>query len=64
MLLRRCCRGAIARVRACLFWLAVGLPWLVLGLVCAGYVTSNPVAFTALFGGAVLCGVVSRDYRR
>ena len=32
MLLRRCCCGAVSRVRACAFWLAIGLPWLLLGL--------------------------------
>jgi hypothetical protein len=68
VLFRRCCRRAFGRVRACTFWLAfwlaIGLPWLVLGSVLGGYATGHPFGFTALFGVTVLCGVVGRGHRR
>jgi hypothetical protein len=49
-------------VRALGFWLTVGLPWLLLGLVFGGYVTSEPVAFVTLSAVAVLCAVVGRNH--
>jgi hypothetical protein len=63
MLLRRCCRGAVVRVRACAFWLAIGLPWLVLGLTLGGHATSNTTAFATLFGATLVCGVAGRNHR-
>jgi hypothetical protein len=62
--LRRCCRGAALRVRAVTFWLAVGLPWLLLALTVGGYVTVNPGAFAGLFAVTTLCAVLGRNHRR
>jgi hypothetical protein len=61
-LVRQCCRRAVSHVRALGFWLTVGLPWLLLGLVFGGYVTSEPVAFVTLSAVAVLCAVVGRNH--
>jgi len=63
VLFRRCCRCAFRRVRACAFWLAIGLPWLVLGSVLGGYATGHPFGFTALFGVTVLCGVIGQGHQ-
>lgn len=64
VLVRGCCRGAAAQMRAFTFWLAVGLPWLLLGMAFGGYVTSNPGIFTGLSSVTVLCAVAGRNYRR
>lgn len=64
VLVYRFCRGVAVRARAATFWLAVGLPWLLLGLVAGGHVTSSPAAFAGLLAVTVLCGVVGRNHGR
>jgi len=56
--------AAVARVRAFSFWLAVTLPWLLLGLAVGGYVTSYPELFAGLFAATVLCAFLGRDHAR
>lgn len=60
--LTRWCERVTALVRAVTFWLAVGLPWLLLALVFAGYVTSAPVRFAGLSAVTVFCGFVGRTH--
>lgn len=62
--LRECCRLAVRRLRAFTFWLAIGLPWLLLALAAGGYVVSNPTLFAGLVATTVLCALVGRNHRR
>lgn len=59
---RRLCRVAAVRVRAFSFWLAVSLPWLLLGVAISGQVTSYPELFAGLFAATVVCAVLGRNH--
>jgi hypothetical protein len=64
VLLRRCRRAAVGRTRALSFWVAVGLPWVLLGFAVSGHVARVPEVFAGLVAVTVLCGFLGRDYRR
>lgn len=58
-------RAAVTRpVRATAFWLAVGLPWLVLALSFAGLVDQRPKAFGGLLAATLLVAVLGHDHER
>lgn len=50
-------------VRGLSFWLAISLPWIVLGLAVAGYTTQYPTVFGLLVAATVLCAIIGQGYR-
>ena len=51
-------------VRALSFWLAIGLPWVLLALTLSGGVSQQPMLFAGLLMMTLLCALVGHDYRR
>lgn len=64
VVLRRRRRAAVGRTRALSFWVAVGLPWVLLWFAVSGHVVRVPEVFAGLVAVVVLCGFVGQDYRR
>lgn len=52
------------RLRAVSFWLAVGLPWLVLGLVASGLALRRPELLGGTVAATVLCALGGRNHSR
>jgi hypothetical protein len=51
-------------VRGVAFWLAIALPWLLLGLSIGGSIGRHPRVFGGLLVAALLFAVVGHDYAR
>jgi hypothetical protein len=62
--LARWVRAIGERLRAASFWLAVGLPWLLLALAAGGVVTERPAFAAALVATTVLCAVAGHDHAK
>ena len=54
--------GIRNRLRAVSFWLAVGLPWLLLAGLLGGVVTSRPVVLAALVAVTVLSAFAGHEH--
>jgi hypothetical protein len=58
----RCVTGVRDRLRAVSFWLAVGLPWLLLAGLLGGVVTSRPAVLSALVAVTVLSAFAGHEH--
>ena len=63
-LLARATSVAAHHLRATAFWLAITLPWLLLGLAVTGRATSRPPLLAGLVVATVCCAVLGHNYTR